>query len=142
VDLWKIRISSLYSIDKLLFPSILIFSFLLYLPISSISQIIKELCYTSSYSFHLLSVLQWHHEGGNLFSENYQSNWIFYTGHYLEVCSSLSYIQELHYLLSLTISSSPFSSSTSFQKSPNTSALIFLASMSLKHIMQCSKHNT
>ena len=51
---WKIHISSLYLIDKLSFPSFSIFSFLLYLPISSsISQIIKELCSFSSYSFRL-----------------------------------------------------------------------------------------
>ena len=51
MDLWKICISSLCSIDKLSFPSFSIFSFL---PISSsVSQIVKELCSSSSYSFHL-----------------------------------------------------------------------------------------
>ena len=40
-------------IDTLSFPSISIFSFLLQLPISSsVSQIIKELCSSSPYSFH------------------------------------------------------------------------------------------
>ena len=52
MDLWKIRISSLCWIDKLLFTSFSIFSFLLYQPISFVSQITKELCFCSSYSFH------------------------------------------------------------------------------------------
>ena len=73
------------------------------------------------------SVLQWHHEGGDFFSEYNRSNLLFYVGYYLEVSCSLLYGQELvHQLLSLTILSSPFSSSTTFQRSPNTSALIFL----------------
>ena len=57
MDLWKITfISSLCSTDKLSFPSFSIFIFLLQLPISSpVSQIIKELCSSSSsssYSFY------------------------------------------------------------------------------------------
>ena len=56
VGFWKICISSLCSIDKLLFPYFSIFSFLLLLTTSSVSQIIKELCSSSSssssYSFH------------------------------------------------------------------------------------------
>ena len=54
MDLWnKNCISSLCLIDKLSFPSFFIFSFLFKLPISScVSQIIKELCSSSSYSFH------------------------------------------------------------------------------------------
>ena len=58
MDLWKICISSLYQIDKLSFPYILIFSLHFQLPIpSSVSQIIKELSSStslssSSYSFH------------------------------------------------------------------------------------------
>ena len=53
MDIWKTSISSLLSIDKLLFPSFSIFSFLLQLSISYfISQIIMELCSSSSYSFH------------------------------------------------------------------------------------------
>jgi hypothetical protein len=68
------------------------------------------------------SVLQWHH-GGNFFSEYDQFNWLFYLGYYLEVSSSLLYVQELvDYLLSLAILSSSFSSSTTFQSSPNISA--------------------
>ena len=52
MDLWKICISSLCSIDKLSFPSISIFSSLFKFSISSsVSQIIKELCSSSSYSF-------------------------------------------------------------------------------------------
>jgi hypothetical protein len=43
----------------------------------------------------LSSVLQWHHEGGNFFSEYDQSNLLFYVGYYLEVSSSLLYGQEL-----------------------------------------------
>ena len=46
------------------------------------------------------SVLQWHHEEGNFFSEYDRSNWLFYVGYYLEVSSSLLYVQELvHQLL-------------------------------------------
>ena len=53
LDLRMICISSLCFIDKLSFPSFLVFSFLLQLPVSSpVSQIIKELCSSSSYSFH------------------------------------------------------------------------------------------
>ena len=54
MDLWKTCISSLCSIDKLSYPSISIFSFLLSLPIcSSVSHIIKDLC-SFPYSFHFL----------------------------------------------------------------------------------------
>ena len=49
-------------------------------------------------------------------------------------------LKTVHYLLSLAILSSPFSSM--FQSSPNTSSPIFLVSMSLSHIKQWSKHNT
>ena len=35
------------------------------------------------------SVLQWHHEGGNFFSEYDRSNWLFYVGFYLEVFKNL-----------------------------------------------------
>ena len=53
IDLWKTCISFLSWIDKLLFPSFSIFSFLLQLQVSSsVSQIIKELCSSSSYSLH------------------------------------------------------------------------------------------
>ena len=51
------------------------------------------------------------------------SHWLFYVAYYLEVFSSLMYVQELvDQSLSLIILSSPFSSSTTFQSSPNTSA--------------------
>ena len=50
--------------------------------------------------------------------------------------------ESVHYSLSFAILSSPFSSSTTFQSSPNTSAPIFLLSRSLSHINPCSKHNT
>ena len=53
IDLMKITcISSLCSIDKLSFYLFSIFSFFLQLPISSVLQIIKEMCSSSSYSFH------------------------------------------------------------------------------------------
>ena len=81
------------------------------------------------------SVLQWNHEGGNLFSEYDRFNWLLYVGYYSEVPSSLLDVRELvHQLLSLTILSSPFSSCTKFQSSPITSAPIFLVSRSLSHI--------
>ena len=58
MDLWKLFISSLCTIDKLSFPSVSIFNFLLWLPISSsVSQIIKELCSSSSYSFYFRHLL-------------------------------------------------------------------------------------
>ena len=41
-----------------------------------------------------LSVFQWHHEKGNFFSEYDQSNWLFYVGYYLEMFSSIFYVQE------------------------------------------------
>ena len=41
-----------------------------------------------------LSVLQWHHDGGNFFSEYDRSDWLFNVGYYLEVSSSLLYVQE------------------------------------------------
>ena len=122
----------LCSIDKLSYPSLSIFSFLLYL----------LLFLKSSRTFILLllllillpsSVLQWHHEAGNFLSEYDRSNWLFYLGYYLEVSSSLVYVQEL----SLTILSSPFSSSTTFQSSRSTSAPFFSVSRSLSHIKQC-----
>ena len=66
----------------------------------------------------------------------------FCVGYYIEVSSSLLYGQELvHYLLSLTILSSPFSSST-FRSSPNASAPMLLVSKSVSHTVRCSKHNT
>ena len=38
------------------------------------------------------SVLQWHHEEGNFFSEYDQCNWLFYVRYYLEVPSSRLYV--------------------------------------------------
>jgi hypothetical protein len=80
MDLSKITyISSVCSTDKTV--------------VSIFSQIINELC-SSSYSFHFHHVLQWHHEE-SFFSKYDQPNWLFYIGYYLEVSSSLIYIQEL-----------------------------------------------
>jgi hypothetical protein len=48
--------------------------------------------------FTSVIVLQWHHEAGNFFSEYNQSTLLFYIGYYLEVSSSLLYVQEhVHY---------------------------------------------
>ena len=47
---------------------------------------------TSAKSF-ISVICPWHHEGGNLFSKYYRSNWLFYVGYYLEVSSSLQYGQ-------------------------------------------------
>ena len=135
------EVTYLCLIDKLSFPSFSIFGFLLKLPIESlVSQIIKALC-SSSYSFHFrhLSFNDIMKEAVP-FSEYDRANWLLYEGYYLEVSSSLLYGQELVH--SLTILSSPFSSSTTFQSSPNTSTLMYLVSRSLSHIKQCSKHNT
>ena len=87
----KITFISLFcSIDKLLFPTFLIFILFLQLPISSsVSHIIQKLC-SLSYSFHLSSFLRCHQEEGNFFSGHDQSNWLFYVRYYLEV-SSFSY---------------------------------------------------
>ena len=64
-----------------------------------------------------------------------QTKWLFNVGYYSEVSSSLLYVQELfHWLLSLAILSSPFSSNTTFQSSPNIPTPIFLVSRSLSHI--------
>ena len=47
--------------------------------------------------FSLLSpALQWHHREGNFFLEYDQYNWLFYVGWYLEMSSSLQYIQGFH----------------------------------------------
>ena len=43
------------------------------------------------------SVLQWHHEEGNFFSEFDQPNRFFYAGYYLEAFSFPLYVQELHH---------------------------------------------
>ena len=51
----------------------------------------------------LHNVPQWHQEGGNFFSEYDQSICLFYVGYYLEVSSSLLYVQKLLYLVSLVI---------------------------------------
>ena len=143
MELWNTCFSSMYSIDKTSFPSILIFRFLLQLPISSsVFQIIKELCSSSSYSFHFrhLSFIGIMKEAISSQNMTYPVGYVEY---YLEVPSSLLYIQVfVHYLLSLVILSPLFSSSNTFQSSPNTSAPIFLVSRSLSHIKQCSKHNT
>ena len=136
MNLWRATyIYSLCSIDKLSFPSISIF----------IAQYLLLFLKSSRSSVFLLpstlpSVLQWHHEGGNFFSEYCQSNWRFYIGYYLEVSSSLLYVQELiDYLLYLLILSSLFSSSTRFQNSPNISTPIFLVFMyTNKLISQCN----
>ena len=59
------------------------------------------------------SALQWHHEGGNFFSEYDRSNWLLCVGYYLEVSSSFLYVQEfVHQLLPLSNLSCPFSLSS------------------------------
>ena len=133
MDLWKI--TSLSSCDKLSFP---LFQ-------SSASSFISPclalfLKWSRSSIFFFLvwlqsSVLQWQHEEGNLFLEYVQSNSLSLTGYCLKMSSILWYIQELHYLLSLTILYFRFSSSTTFRRSPFTSAPIFLVSRSLSHTM-------
>jgi hypothetical protein len=45
-----------------------------------------------------LSVLQWHHEGGNIFSEYDQFNWLFYVGYYLELIHHWIIIQLTSFL--------------------------------------------
>ena len=41
------------------------------------------------------TVLQWHHEGGNFFSQYDQSNWIFYVGYYLRCTKALNRSRKL-----------------------------------------------
>ena len=61
----------------------------------------------------------------------------------LEASSSLIYVEEsLHWLFSFTICSSPFSSSTTFQCSPNISAPVFLVPKSLNHTIHYFKYNS
>jgi hypothetical protein len=49
-------------------------------------------------------ILQWNHEGGNFCSEYDLPSWLLYLGYYLEVYSSLLYVQELvHEVFSLII---------------------------------------
>ena len=84
----------------------------------------KELCSSSSYSFHF-RYLSFNDIMMEAISPQNMTN--FYVWYYLEVPSSLLFVQELvHLLLSLAILSSPFSFSTTFQSSPNISAPIFL----------------
>ena len=144
MDLRKICISSLCLIHKLLFPSVLIFNFLLQLSIFCfVSQIIKELC-SSAYSFQFRRLsFNGTMKKAIFFSEYDQSNWLFQIGYNLEAPASLLYVEEfLHQLLSPTILSSVFTSSTTFRSSPNTSVPIFFVFRSLSHIKQSSKHNT
>ena len=108
MDLWQICISSLCLIEK----TVVSIYFDLQLPplapnSSYISQIINELCSSSSYSFHF------HHLyfSGimNFFSEYNQFNWLFYLGYYLEISSCLLNVQELFIFILFQhhISSSP-----------------------------------
>ena len=120
MDLWKIYISSFCLIDKLSYPSFSIFSFLFLLPIScSSSQIIKELCFSSSHSFYFQTnqkrmlraeslflypfLLSCHFRRPSfngtmkepIFSQNMTSPiGFFYVEYYLEVSSSFLYVQE------------------------------------------------
>ena len=133
-------ISSLCSIDKLRsnlfrFSASFFSSQYLLLLLKSLRSCVLLLSSPSTF----LSVFQWHHEGGNLFSEFDQCNWLIYVEYYLEVSSALLYSRTVHQLLSLTIPSSPFSSSTTFQSSPDSSAPILLVSRSLSHMDQILK---
>ena len=103
------------SIGKLSSPYSSIFSFLLQLPVPcSVPQVIKELWSSSSYSFHF------HHMA-------FLRMILFRTVLFSPIRSRI-----VHQLLSLTILSFPFSSSTTFRSSPNISAPISLVSRSLK----------
>ena len=138
--------SSLYSIDKLSFSFFSTFStlsfsfqyFLLFL------KSFKELC-SSSYSFHFRHLLFNGIMKKAIPSQNTNMTnpMGFFTQartrtfHLLEGSTSLLYVPELfHYkqLLSLTILSSPFSSSTIFHRSPTIYAPIFLVAKSLSPI--------
>ena len=144
MDLWKIRVCICFYVRLInccfhLFRSSA-FSFS--------SQYIL-LCLKASRScvllitpFHQSFFLQWHHEGCNFFSKYHHSNWILYEGYYLEMSSSVLYIQKLCQLLSLAILSSPLFYDTKFQSSPNSSTPILLVSRTLSYIKHCSKHNT
>ena len=111
-----------------------IFSFLLWLPLSSVSQIMNERC-SSFYSFNFYLSLN------GLIKKCLLRIWplplafVRRTFFWSVLSSPIHSGNSL--LLSLSILSSPFSSSTTFQSS---SAPIFLVSRSLTHIKQCSKH--
>ena len=97
MDLWKIICISSFCVNDNFLSSASYFSsqyLLLFLKSSRSCVLLLPTPFTSV-------ICQWHNEGGNLFSEYDQSNWLFYVGYYLEVSSSILYIQELH---------SPFSS--------------------------------
>ena len=92
-DLWKILMSDWWTVVSIFFD--------LQLPplAPNIFSCLSNHLGAVFFFFLLLSlpssVLQWHHEGGNFFSEYERSNWFFYVGYYLEVSSSLLYGQEL-----------------------------------------------
>ena len=104
-------------------------------------QIIKELrCQSNQCSFHLS------HLSFNVITKKIigyvLSNWIS-TQVFLRCIVFLLHVQEpLHYLLSQTILSSPFSSSTTFRSSPKIYSPICLLYRSLRHTIQCHKYNT
>jgi hypothetical protein len=139
MDLRNICLSSLSSIDKLSFPSISIFSSKFFF-----------FCFPNHNGpvFFFLglsvpsSVFQYHHEGGNFFSEYDQSNCLLRRILFRSVLFSPLPSRTCSLVTSLTILPSPFSSSTTFQSFPNISDSIFLVSRSLSHMKQCSKHIT
>ena len=139
MDLWKISISSLCSIDKLLFPSFSISAssqYLMFLK-SSRSCVLLPTPFASVFCPPMAS---WR---GQFLLRIWPIQLTFLHRILFEVFSSLLYIQELvHWFLSLNILSSSFSSCATFQSSPNTYTPIFSVSRYLNLIKQCSKYNT
>ena len=145
IELWKICIPSLCSIDKLSFPSFRFsassFSsqYLLLFLKSSRNCVVVLLLPTPFTSVVYPSVASWRKQ----FLLRIWPIQLVFRLRVLFRSVLFSPIGLLvHKLLSLAILSSPFSSCTTFQSSPNTSAPIFLVSRSLSHIKQCSKYNT
>ena len=123
---------------------LVVFSFLLSLPLYIyiyiyiylfiylfISQFLKQQCSSSSYSFHFCH-LPYNSIMKEAISSQNMTNLIGFSNT-VRTCSLVTFSDHL---------SSPYSSSTSSESSPNTSDPIFLVSRSLSHIKQCSKHST
>ena len=83
------------------------------------------------------SVLQWHNEEGNFFSEYDQSNWLLYVGNYLQSSPSLLYV--LWTSLPITCSDYfifPILPNSKFSKYFTP---MFIVSRCLSNIKQCPK---
>ena len=133
----------LFSCKKLLISPFSIFSFLLYLTVSSFFQIIKDLRSSSSsfaFDFRHLSLSGIMKKA--ISSHNITNPVAYSMQHIVYKYPLLSYTFKNficylinHFTFSFLLQCRIFSS-------PNSPAAIFLVSRSLSHTVQCSKHNT